>query len=110
MFDEIFSSDCPLALSHIYGHPNTNYTIIMGGLSTANGKRRIVMVDKNPDKTTIDGLIAGGVKYLIWDSTDPLPEVLKQYDFPVEKAEVFYVVKLTPGGKSARLGNDDKSK
>jgi hypothetical protein len=103
-FDEIFSSDCPLALSQIYAHPNTNYTIIMGGLSTANGKRRIVMVDKNPDKKIIDSLIAEGVPYLIWDSTDPLPEVLKQYDFPVEKAEVFYVVKLSAGGKSAGAG------
>jgi hypothetical protein len=108
-FDEIFAGKCPLALNYLYAHPNTNYSIILGGLSTANGKRKIVMVGKNPDKKTIDNLIAEGVPYLIWDSADPLPEVLKQYDFPVEKAEVFYVVRLTPGGKAKDTGNAEKS-
>ncbi len=103
VFDEIFSSDVSLAISQIEWHADTNYPIIMGGLSTANSKRQIVMVNKNPNKETIDSLIAEGVRYLIWDDTNPLPDFLKQGGFPREKAEVFYVFKLMPGEQSARV-------
>ncbi|MGD0518131.1 MAG: hypothetical protein ABSA26_11410 [Thermoguttaceae bacterium] len=107
---EIISNDDDLAITKVDVHCGTNYALILSGLTTPNGKRRIVPISIHPGKEDIDRLVADGVRYLIWDSTYPLPEVLKQYDFPMEKAEVFYVFKLSTGGKSATQENGDKSK
>ena len=86
-FDKVFEEDAAVAV----GPLGETHIVLLGYLSYPVGRLNWVSIPQDPD---INEMRAQGIRYVIWDTETPIPEVLREIVLRMDEYHGMYLIVL----------------